>query len=81
MKPADKLIKKVATRRAIASPHPKEATLKKKISGSIDGEAIQKDMTGAKGTPAIRREVITGITLQEQKGLKAPIQVPKKMER
>jgi hypothetical protein len=41
----------------------------------MDGEAIQKDMTGASGTPAIKRAVITGITPHEQKGLNAPSKV------
>ncbi|MBW2251310.1 MAG: hypothetical protein JRF60_11945 [Deltaproteobacteria bacterium] len=38
----------------------------------MEGDAIQKDMTGAKGTPLINSAAITGITPQEQKGLKAP---------
>jgi hypothetical protein len=55
------------------------ATLRKKISGSIDGEAIQKDMTGARGTPLMSRAATTGTTLQEQKGLKAPTDVARMM--
>jgi hypothetical protein len=47
-------------------------TLRKKISGSIEGEATQKVITGAKGTPPINSVVTTGITPQEQNGLKAP---------
>jgi hypothetical protein len=50
-------------------------TLKKNISGSIEGDASQKDMTGARGTPPASSAHITGITPQEQKGLKAPISV------
>jgi hypothetical protein len=41
----------------------------------MDGEAIQKDITGASGTPPISNEAITGITPHEQNGLKAPIRV------
>jgi hypothetical protein len=50
------------------------------ISGSIDGEAIQNDITGPRGTPPISNEVITGITPQEQKGLKAPTMVASRMD-
>ena len=73
------LIKKVALNRQIASSHPITETLKKKISGSIDGEASQKDITGASGTPPISSEAITGITPHEQNGLKAPIMVANTM--
>jgi hypothetical protein len=59
---------------------PSTELLKKKISGSIDGDAIQKDITGARGTPPIRSELMTGITPQEQKGLKAPMHVARKTE-
>jgi len=65
----------VDTSRQIARSHPSVPTLKKKISGSIDGEAIQKAITGANGTPLIRRVAIIGITPHEQNGLKAPIRV------
>jgi hypothetical protein len=34
---------------------PKLAVPKKNISGSIEGEAIQKDITGAIGTPPINK--------------------------
>jgi hypothetical protein len=50
-------------------------TLRKNISGSMEGEASQKDMTGARGTPPTSIAQITGITPQEQKGLKAPMAV------
>ncbi len=60
--------------------HPIVAVLKKNISGSIDGEAIQKDMTGAKGTPPNNKLAITGITPQEQKGLNAPSMVANNMD-
>jgi hypothetical protein len=46
----------------------------------MEGEAIQKDMTGPKGTPPISREAITGITPHEQKGLMAPTAVARNME-
>ena len=52
--------------------HPMAAVLRKNISGSMDGDAIQKDMTGAMGTPPINNAAITGITPQEQNGLMAP---------
>ncbi len=55
-------------------------TLRKKISGSIEGEASQKDITGAKGTPPISKAAITGITPQEQKGLNAPTMVAKNID-
>jgi hypothetical protein len=38
----------------------------------MEGEAIQKDITGASGTPLISSDAITGMTPHEQKGLKAP---------
>jgi hypothetical protein len=81
MNPPAKLKKKVAINRAIARGQPREATLRKKISGSIEGEAIQKDITAPSGTPAMSREVMTGITLQEQKGLNAPMIVPSNMDK
>ena len=59
---------------------PKVAVLKKNISGSIEGEAIQKDITGAIGTPPISKEVMIGITPHDQNGLKAPTIVARRME-
>jgi hypothetical protein len=41
----------------------------------MEGEAIQKAMTGGKGTPPMRRDATTGITPHEQNGLKAPTTV------
>jgi hypothetical protein len=79
MYPENKLIRNVEDIRQIASFHPMVATLKKKISGSIDGEAIQKLITGPKGTPPIKRDVITGITLHEQNVENAPTTVERKM--
>ena len=55
--------------------------LEKNISGSIEGDAIQNDITGASGTPLIKRELITGITPHEQKGLNAPTAVARNTER
>jgi hypothetical protein len=46
----------------------------------MEGEEIQNAITGPSGTPPISREAITGITPQEQKGLKAPTSVARKME-
>jgi hypothetical protein len=66
-------------RRQSARSQPIVATLKKKISGSIDGEAIQKAITGGSGTPPSKRAATMGITEQEQKGLKAPTVVAKKI--
>jgi hypothetical protein len=51
------------------------ATLKKKISGSIEGDAIQNDITGANGTPLNSNPLMIGITVQEQNGLNAPTAV------
>jgi hypothetical protein len=51
------------------------AVLRKNISGSMDGDPIQKDITGANGTPPINKDAITGITPHEQNGLKAPTTV------
>jgi hypothetical protein len=54
---------------------PKVPTVRKNISGSIEGDANQKDITGAKGTPPINMAATTGITLHEHSGLKAPTKV------
>ena len=78
-RPAARLNAKVESRRHRASFQPRAATLRKKISGSIDGEAIQNDITGANGTPLKSSAAITGITPHEQKGLNAPTAVAKKM--
>ena len=42
------------------------------ISGSMMGEAIQKAITGARGTPDANMAAISGITPHEQKGERAP---------
>jgi hypothetical protein len=73
--PADKLIMNVEIKRHTAKSQPSVATLKKKISGSIEGDATQKAITGANGTPLISRAAIMGITPQEQNGLNAPTTV------
>jgi hypothetical protein len=65
----------VPAKRQIAKFQPIVPTLKKKISGSIDGDAIQKAITGGSGTPPINKAAMTGITPHEQKGLKAPTRV------
>ncbi len=44
------------------------------------GEAIQKDMIGAKGTPLMRSPAMIGMTVHEQKGLKAPTKVANRMD-
>jgi hypothetical protein len=74
-KPESKLIANVAESRQIDNFQPIVVTLRKKISGSIEGDAIQNDITGANGTPPIRSDAITGITPHEQKGLIAPTAV------
>lgn len=79
--PASRLIINVDASLQTASFQPSRELLRKKISGSIDGEAIQNDITGANGTPPISRELITGITPHEQKGLKAPTMVASSTER
>jgi hypothetical protein len=79
MIPAIKLSKNVLANLQIASFQPRIDTLRKNISGSIDGEATQNANTGARGTPPINNEDITGITPQEQNGLIAPTAVAKMM--
>jgi hypothetical protein len=78
--PALKLNARVMPIRHTASSQPNIATLRKNASGSIDGEAIQKDITGANGTPPINSAAITGMTPHEQNGLKAPTAVASKMD-
>jgi hypothetical protein len=78
--PADMLMTKVAVNLHTDNFKPIVATLSRNISGSMEGEAIQNDITGPKGTPPISNEVITGITPQEQNGLKAPMAVARIME-
>jgi hypothetical protein len=78
--PAERLIMNVEASLQTARFQPSTELLRKKISGSIDGEAIQKDITGATGTPPISSELITGITPHEQKGLNAPTTVARKTE-
>jgi len=46
------------------------------ISGSITGDAKQKAITGASGTPARNNAAINGTTPQEQKGDSAPKRAP-----
>jgi hypothetical protein len=61
--------------RVIARFHPNTDALRKKISGSIVGEAIQNDITGASGIPAMSIELMTGMTEHEQNGPNAPAAV------
>jgi hypothetical protein len=63
-KPALRLKTRVAASRHTANSQPMVATLRKKASGSIEGEAIQKDMTGARGTPPMSKAATTGTTPQ-----------------
>jgi hypothetical protein len=79
MKPALKLRTSVEANRQTAICQPSVPTLRKKISGSIEGEATQKAITGARGTPPISSAATMGITPQEQKGLKAPTAVANTM--
>jgi hypothetical protein len=80
MNPEKRLIINVDTSLHKARSHHDTELLKKKISGSIDGDAIQNDITGAIGTPPISSELITGITPHEHNGLKAPTAVASKTE-
>jgi hypothetical protein len=75
IRPAPKLIANVAASLQTASGQPMLPALRNSISGSIDGEASQNDMTGARGTPDVSKAAITGMTPQEQSGLTAPISV------
>lgn len=79
MNPALKLKISVPAKRHMAKSKPMVPTLKKKISGSIEGDAIQNAITGGRGTPPISNAAITGITPHEQKGLKAPTRVASKI--
>ncbi|MEZ4644480.1 MAG: hypothetical protein R3E31_17400 [Chloroflexota bacterium] len=45
----------------------------------IEGDAIQKAITGARGTPPMSSEATTGMTLHEQNGLNAPTAVASTM--
>ena len=47
------------------------------IDGSISGEASQKAITGASGTPEARRAAMMGMTPHEQNGDSAPIRLAK----
>lgn len=80
IKPAKRLIINVDANLHIAKFQPSVETLKKNISGSIEGEASQKDITGARGTPLINKDAIIGITEHEQNGLNAPTNVAKIIE-
>ena len=73
--PAARLNSKVVTSLAMTSGQPINPTLNANISGSIDDEAIQKAMIGARGTPLIINPAMIGTTVQEQNGLNAPTSV------
>ena len=45
------------------------------IDGSISGDASQKAMTGARGTPLASKAAMRGITPHEQKGDNAPMRL------
>ena len=51
------------------------------ISGSMIGDAIQKAITGANGTPAPSSAAISGITPQEQNGEMAPTSAASRVAR
>jgi len=80
MYPENRLTKKVDASLQIAIFQPRTELLRKNISGSIDGDAIQNDITGASGTPPVSSELITGMTPHEQNGLKAPTTVARNTE-
>ncbi len=77
--PAPRLKRNVPDNLQMARSKPSCDTLRKNISGSIEGDASQKDITGAMGTPLISRAEIIGITPHEQNGLIAPTSVASKM--
>ena len=58
---------------------PSVPAVRKNIEGSINGEESQKAITGAKGTPMLKRAAINGITPQEQNGESPPINAAKKI--
>src|ERR1700756_1621388 len=58
---------------ATAKPVPRVPAAMKNCVGSINGDEIQKAITGANGTPALRSPATSGITPQEQNGSRAPI--------
>jgi len=45
----------------------------------MEGEASQKDITGARGTPPINKAATTGMTDAEHNGLNAPKKVDRKI--
>lgn len=60
------------TSRAVDNGTPICDALSAKISGSMDGDAIQNAITADSGTPLTSNRRISGITMNEQKGLNAP---------
>ena len=83
-KPALKLSNSVAINHHTANSQPIIPALKKNISGSIEGEAIQKAITGANGTPPMSSAATTGMTPQEQNGVRRffrPMKSPSKTSR
>ena len=61
-----------ATVLAPAKPRPTPAAVSTNISGSMIGDASQKAMTGASGTPARSIAAMRGMTPHEQNGDRAP---------
>ena len=49
--------------------------MRKNCDGSINGDASQKAITGASGTPVASSAAITGMTPQEQNGDSAPVRL------
>jgi hypothetical protein len=70
--PANKPMPIAAKVLAMAKGTPSTAAVRMNISGSMIGEAIQKAITGASGTPAASSAATIGTTPHEQKGDSAP---------
>ncbi len=76
-KPPSIPITNAASVLAIANGVPSTAAVRTNMDGSISGEASQKAITGASGTPMASRAAISGITPHEQKGDNAPMPAAK----
>ena len=72
MRPAEAPIKIADNSFVSVNARPKTGNIRKNICGSIKGDASQKAITGANGTPARSKPAIIGTTPQEQKGEIAP---------
>ena len=71
-KPATRPMPNAANNFVMVNGKPKIGIIRKNICGSISGDASQKAITGASGTPAPRSPAMIGTTPQEQNGDTAP---------